>query len=117
MPLQPAASRDALRCLVARTSPAPDHARPAADLDALMRIIHFSDTHLGHWGLRKIDSEGHNIREQDVYRAFGAAIDQIVELKPDAVVHAGDFFDSWHPSTEALSVALDGLARLRKARI
>lgn len=82
-----------------------------------MRIVHLADTHLGHRFLSKVDEDGRNVREQDVYRAFGAAIDRIAEIRPDAIVHAGDLFDSFHPSTEALSVALDGFARLHDAGI
>lgn len=82
-----------------------------------MLIAHISDTHLGHRYLHHVDGEGRNVREQDVYAAFNAAIDAIIELHPACVVHAGDFFDSYHPSTQALTVALDGLARLRDAGI
>lgn len=82
-----------------------------------MRIVHLADTHLGHRFLSKVDKDGRNIREQDVYAAFRAAIERILELKPDAVVHAGDLFESFHPSTEALAVALDGFARLQEADI
>lgn len=82
-----------------------------------MRIVHLADTHLGHRFLTKVDERGRNIREQDVYAAFRAAIDQTIEIHPDAVLHAGDLFESFHPSTEALAVALDGFARLRDADI
>lgn len=82
-----------------------------------MRIVHFADTHLGHRFLSKVDKDGRNFREQDVYAAFNAAIDRIVALRPEAVVHAGDLFESFHPSTEALSVALDGFSRLRDEKI
>jgi len=82
-----------------------------------MRICHIADTHLGFRQLYRVDRAGRNEREQDVYRAWNAAIDTIVALKPDAVVHAGDLFDSYHPSTAALGVALDGLRRLHEAGI
>lgn len=82
-----------------------------------MRIVHIADTHLGHRYLSKTDDDGRNFREQDVYRAFEYAIDRILELRPTAVVHAGDLFDSFHPSTEALTVAIDGFTRLHEAGI
>jgi exonuclease SbcD len=82
-----------------------------------MRIVHLADTHLGHRFLSKVDEEGRNVREQDGYQAFNAAIDRIVELHPDAVVHAGDLFESFHPSTEALAVALDGFGRLHDENV
>lgn len=82
-----------------------------------MRIVHLSDTHLGFRQLQRTNDHGRNEREQDVYDAFNAAIDRTIELAPAAVVHAGDLFDSYHPSSAALGVALDGLARLRAVGI
>lgn len=82
-----------------------------------MRIVHLADTHLGFRQLHRVDAAGRNVREQDVAAAFAQAVDRAVALKPDAVIHAGDLFDSHHPSAAALSAALDGLARLRAAGI
>ncbi|HEV3000033.1 MAG TPA: exonuclease SbcCD subunit D [Solirubrobacteraceae bacterium] len=82
-----------------------------------MRICHLADTHLGFRQLHRVDDAGRNERELDIYRAWNAAIETIVELEPDAVVHAGDLFDSYHPSTAALGVALDGLRRLNEVGI
>lgn len=82
-----------------------------------MRLVHLADTHLGHRYLTKSDAQGRNYRGQDIYRAFEDAIDKIIEVKPAAVVHAGDLFDSFHPSTEAMAVALDGFQKLRDAEI
>lgn len=82
-----------------------------------MRVVHLSDTHLGFRQLHRVDEAGRNVREQDVARAFTEAIDRAIALAPDAVIHAGDLFDSHHPSAAALGVALDGLARLRAAGI
>ena len=82
-----------------------------------MRIAHIADTHLGYRQLTRTDDGGRNVREQDVYRVFEQAITRIIELKPDAVIHAGDLFDSYHPSSRALGAALDALRRLKRARI
>lgn len=82
-----------------------------------MRIVHLADSHLGFRQLQRVDAAGRNLREQDVAAAFAQAIERAVALAPDAVVHAGDLFDSHHPSAAALRVALDGLARLRAAGI
>lgn len=82
-----------------------------------MRIVHFSDTHLGFRQLHRVNDSGRNEREQDVYDAFQRAISKIIELAPAAAIHAGDLFDSYHPSSAALGVALDGLRRLREAGI
>jgi DNA repair exonuclease SbcCD nuclease subunit len=82
-----------------------------------MRIVHLSDTHLGFRQLHHVDDAGRNAREQDLYAVFEQAIVTAVELKPAAVIHSGDLFDSYHPVSAALRVALDGFARLRQAGI
>ncbi len=82
-----------------------------------MRIAHIADTHLGYRHLTRTDETGRNVREQDVYRVFDEAITSIIDLRPDAVIHAGDLFDSYHPTSRALAVALDALSRLRRAGI
>jgi DNA repair exonuclease SbcCD nuclease subunit len=82
-----------------------------------MKLAHFSDTHLGYRHLHRTDGRGRNAREQDFYAVFIAAIDKILELRPDAVVHSGDLFHGYHPPAAALGVALDQIARLRDADI
>jgi exonuclease SbcD len=82
-----------------------------------MRIAHLADTHLGHRRFTHRDDEGVNQHEADVYRVFNEAIDKTIAAGVDAVVHAGDLFDAYHPTTRALGVALDGFARLRDAGI
>jgi exonuclease SbcD len=82
-----------------------------------MRIAHLADTHLGARRLHYTDERGRNVREQDIFKSFAAAVDKIVDLKPDVAVHAGDLFDGYHPSAAALGVALDQFDRLRKAGI
>lgn len=82
-----------------------------------MKIVHLADTHLGFRQLHHVNDAGRNEREQDVYDAFERAIDKIVELRPAAAIHAGDLFDSYHPSSAALGVALDGLRRLSDEQI
>jgi DNA repair protein SbcD/Mre11 len=82
-----------------------------------VRIVHLADTHLGFRQFHRTDDRGRNIRELDVYGAFDAAVERAIELRPAAVIHAGDLFDSYHPSSAALAVALDGIARLSEAGI
>lgn len=83
-----------------------------------VRLIHFSDTHLGHSDYSKIDPEsGANVRENDIYDVFREIIDYILKTKPDLVIHAGDLFDSVRPSNRAISVAMEELSRLSKAQI
>jgi DNA repair exonuclease SbcCD nuclease subunit len=82
-----------------------------------MKIVHLSDTHLGARQLHYTNERGRNVREQDVYDTFAAAVEKILELRPAAVIHAGDMFDGYHPSAAALGVGLDQIARLRDAGI
>ncbi len=80
-------------------------------------IIHFSDTHLGYQAYDRVSPEGINAREQDVYDAFERVIDRILDLKPEVVIHAGDFFHRPSPSNRALTFGLEQLRRLGKAGI
>src|SRR4051794_3217984 len=84
-----------------------------------MRIVHLADTHLGYRQFSgKLDPERKlNQRECDVYDAWHRAIDIAIERDVDAVIHAGDLFDSPRPTARALTEALDGLGRLRDAGI
>ena len=82
-----------------------------------MRLVHMSDTHLGWRSLHQVDGRGRNQRESDLYNAFEQAIDKAVQLRPDVVIHSGDLFDGFHPSSAALKVALDGIDRLRDEQI
>ena len=71
-----------------------------------------SDTHLGWRSLHRVNVDGRNQRECDVYDAFARAIDKTIDLMPDLVIHSGDLFDGYHPSSAALKVCLDGIRRL-----
>lgn len=83
-----------------------------------MKIVHFSDTHLGYSDYGKFDSTtGMNQRELDVYNVFRKVVDYIIETKPDLVVHAGDLFDSIRPSNRAISEALEQFYRLSREKI
>jgi DNA repair exonuclease SbcCD nuclease subunit len=83
-----------------------------------MRLLHFSDTHLGFAESGRVDPEtGVNVREQDVYAAFAAVIDAALASKPDLVIHAGDVFHSARPSNRAIVTALLGFQRLSSAGI
>ena len=82
-----------------------------------MRIIHFSDTHLGFSDLDLVTETGINRREADFYDAFAQVIDAILEARPDYVIHTGDLFHRPHPSNRAISFALSQLKRLSAAQI
>ncbi len=82
-----------------------------------MKILHFSDTHLGYQAFDRVTDEGINAREQDVYDAFKRVVNRILEIKPDVVIHAGDFFHRPSPSNRALTFGLEQLRRLGQAGI
>jgi DNA repair protein SbcD/Mre11 len=82
-----------------------------------VRLIHFSDTHLGHQQYPRTDANGLNQREQDIYAAFHAIVDHAVATKADLVVHAGDLFDGVRPSNRALAQAMEGFLKLSNAGI
>lgn len=82
-----------------------------------MRILHFSDTHLGFQAFEVVNENGINAREQDVYDVFQHTVDRILEIKPDAVIHSGDFFQRASPSNRALTFGLEQLRRVCDAKI
>ncbi|MDN7023935.1 exonuclease SbcCD subunit D [Methanoculleus sp. FWC-SCC1] len=83
-----------------------------------MKIVHIADTHLGLSAFNKIDPEtGMNLRERLIYDNFLAAIDRIVCLRPDVLVHAGDLFHQVKPKTRAYTTVLEALRRLDEAGI
>jgi DNA repair exonuclease SbcCD nuclease subunit len=82
-----------------------------------LRILHFSDTHLGFNDLEIVNNLGINQREADFYDAFTQVIDAILVIKPDYVIHTGDLFHRPHPSNRAISFCLTQLKRLSVAQI
>ncbi|MEE4311138.1 MAG: exonuclease SbcCD subunit D [candidate division KSB1 bacterium] len=83
-----------------------------------MKIIHFSDTHLGYSEYHKVDpNTGINQREQDFYNAWNHVIEAILTHKPDLVIHAGDLFHTTRPGNRAIAVALEGIQKLSDAGI
>jgi len=83
-----------------------------------MKIVHLADTHLGLSAFNRVDPEtGMNLREQLIYDNFLAAVDRIIAMRPDALVHAGDLFHQVKPKTRAYTTALDALSRLQDAGV
>ncbi|MBU1658248.1 DNA repair exonuclease [bacterium] len=72
-----------------------------------MKIIHFSDTHLGYNDLDILNDENINQREADFYDAFSQVIEQIKQIKPDYIIHTGDLFHRSSPSNRAITFALE----------
>lgn len=91
-----------------------------------MKIVHMSDTHLGHTGQGiqgQVDSSwvvGLKLRqrEADVMQALVGAIDKIIEqIQPDLVIHSGDLFDNARPTAHTLNFAMTQFTRLSQAGI
>ena len=84
----------------------------------MKRIFHLADTHIGYSAYRKIDeTTGLNQREVDTYEAFKQFVDYALKEKPDAILHAGDLFDSVRPTNRAISFVLSQILRLSNAGI
>jgi exonuclease SbcD len=83
-----------------------------------MRFVHISDTHLGADGFsRKSSPSGYNQREEDICNSFQSAVDQIVNLKPDFVLHTGDLFHSVRPTNRIINFAVRQILRIVNLRI
>jgi DNA repair exonuclease SbcCD nuclease subunit len=82
-----------------------------------MKLVHIADTHLGLATSNKLDSDGMNLREKLIYENFLAAIDRIIRLKPDVIVHAGDLFDHVKPKTRSYTTVLEAFERLQASGI
>ncbi len=79
-----------------------------------MRIAHLADLHLGFRQFHRLTPAGLNQREADVANTFRRAIDQVIELRPDLVVIAGDVFHSVRPNNPAIIHAFHQFARLTR---
>jgi len=82
-----------------------------------LKIIHFSDTHLGFSDLDVTNANGVNQREADFYEAFKDVIEAIILQMPDYVIHTGDLFHRASPSNRAITFVLTQLKRLEKLHI
>ncbi|NPE27686.1 exonuclease SbcCD subunit D [Methanococcoides sp. SA1] len=76
-----------------------------------IRILHTGDTHIGY---RQYHSE---VRRQDFIDAFSSVIDDAIDMKVDAVVHAGDLFDSRNPTLEDILDTIKILSKLKQQNI
>ncbi len=75
-----------------------------------MQIFHFSDTHLWIW-------LENTTREEDFYKNFEFVINEILQKKPDIVIHSWDLFHTSKPSNKAISVVVENFLKLEKAWI
>ncbi len=83
-----------------------------------MRFIHISDTHIGYRAYNASDPKtGRNQREVDIESAFRQAVDRILEINPDFVLHSGDLFHTVRPSNRAIGFAMEEISRITGAGI
>ncbi len=82
-----------------------------------MKLVHFSDTHLGFGDLDVVNAEGINQREADFYDVFAEAIEKIVRIRPDFLLHTGDLFHRSNPSNRAITFALSQFKRIDESGI
>ncbi|HWR25390.1 MAG TPA: exonuclease SbcCD subunit D [Methanosarcina sp.] len=75
------------------------------------KILHTADTHLGY---RQYHSE---VRRNDFFKAFELVVNDAIEMQVEAVVHAGDLFDSRNPTLEDLLETMNILSKLKAAHI
>ncbi len=77
-----------------------------------MILAHLADLHLGYRAFAS-SRGGKNVREMDVARAFLLAVEELVRIRPDAVIIAGDVFHRSSPPPSALVTFARGLTTLR----
>jgi exonuclease SbcD len=80
-----------------------------------MRLVHLSDLHLGFRQYQRLTPSGVNQREADVARTFARVVEQVIALRPDLVLVAGDVFHAVRPSNPAILFAFKQFLRLRAA--
>ena len=77
-----------------------------------MRILQLADTHIGDSAYNKLDENGYNQREMDVYSAFSQVVDFALKEEPDLILHSGDLFDTVRPSNRAISFVMGQLLKI-----
>jgi exonuclease SbcD len=83
-----------------------------------MRFVHISDSHLGAAGFsRRLSPSGFNQREEDICSSFASAVDQIISLSPDFVLHTGDLFHSVRPTNRIINFAIRQILRIASRQI
>lgn len=77
-----------------------------------MIVAHLSDLHLGFRAYGRVESDM-DLRERDVSAAFERAVRELLRIRPDLVVVAGDVFDRPDPPAGAVVALARGLEVLR----
>jgi len=84
----------------------------------IIRLAHFSDTHLGYRAGTRFDPEsGRNQRSVDTDHAFTRTIDDIIRQDVDGVIHSGDIFHHARPTWQSLRHFIRQMRRLETAGI
>jgi DNA repair exonuclease SbcCD nuclease subunit len=84
----------------------------------VVRIAHFSDTHLGYRAGSRFDPEtSRNQRSIDTDHAFTRTIDDIIARQPDGAIHSGDVFHHARPTWQSLRHFIRQMRRLEMAGI
>lgn len=78
-----------------------------------MRLVHLSDLHLGFRQYQRLTPSGFNQREYDVARTFERAVAQIIKLRPELILVAGDVFHSPRPTNAAILHAFRQFLQIR----
>ena len=60
---------------------------------------------------------GYNQREEDICNSFASAVDKIIELSPDFVLHTGDLFHSVRPTNRIINFAIRQILRIVNLKI
>ncbi|XRO74727.1 DNA repair exonuclease [Methanocaldococcus sp. 28A] len=76
-----------------------------------MQFVHIADNHLGY---RQYNLDE---REEDIYKSFISCIKEILEIKPDFVLHSGDLFNDLRPPIKALRIAMQAFKKLHEKNI
>lgn len=77
----------------------------------MIKIIHTADTHLGY---KQYQSD---VRKRDFFDSFDQIINEAIELNIDAVIHAGDLFDTRTPTLDDIILTTKLLKKLSKKKI
>lgn len=80
-----------------------------------MRLVHLSDLHLGFRQYQRLTPSGFNQREHDVARTFERAVAQVITLRPELILVAGDVFHSSRPTNAAILHAFRQFLQIRNA--
>jgi exonuclease SbcD len=86
----------------------------AAEDRKFVIIAHLSDLHLGFRAYGRVVG-GADMRERDVSAAFERAVQELIRLRPDVVVVAGDVFDRPDPPASAVVALARGLESMSTA--